>query len=131
MFEFFNEILAVYPYEEFQRYLPLSATIVHSPNFDNGVFKILQHTEAELTPEEVSAVRMLKVQSIASQSQQSDFSEDTHDFVSICLKKRKISDFPWQQYVDCRFLLLTSNIIERFLVPQVIHLMIIDSRYNR
>ena len=65
MFEFFNKILAVYPYEKFQRYLPSSATIVHSPNFDNGVFKILQDTEAELTPEEVSAVRMLKVQSIA------------------------------------------------------------------
>ena len=114
MFEFFNEILAVYPYEEFQRYLPSSATIVHSPNFDNGVFKILQDTEAELSPEEVSAVRILKVQSIASQSQQSDFSEDTHDFASLCLKKRKISDFPRQQYVDCRFLLPTSNIIERF-----------------
>ena len=69
MFDFFNEIFAVYPYEEFQRYLPSSATIVHNPNFDNGVFKILQHTEAELTPEEVFAVRMLKVQSIASQSQ--------------------------------------------------------------
>ena len=114
MFEFFNKILAVYPYEEFQRYLPSSATIVHSPNFDNRVFKILQNTEAELTPEEVSAVRMLKVQSITSQSQQSDFSEDTHDFASLCLKKRKISDFSRQQYVDCRFLLPTSNIIERF-----------------
>ena len=96
----FNEILAVYPYEEFQRYLPSLATIVHCPNFDNGVIKILQHTEAELSPKEVSAVRMLKVQSIASQSQQSDFSEDTHNFASLCLK---VSDFPRQLYVDCRF----------------------------
>ena len=55
---------------------------------------------------------MLKVQSIASQSQQSDF-YDTH-FASLCLKKQKISDFPRQQYVDCRFLLPTSNIIEHF-----------------
>ncbi|XP_036367828.1 uncharacterized protein LOC118767407 [Octopus sinensis] len=108
----FDEILALYPYEEFKEYLLPSAAIVHSPNFESGAVKILQHAEAELTADEVAALHQLKV--VTDTSQQSDLPVEDDDFASICLKKQKKNKISPQQYLNCRFLLPTSNILERF-----------------
>lgn len=108
-----DEILALYPYEEFKKYLLPSAAIVHSPNFDSGIVKLLQHAEAELNADEVAALYQLKV--TIDTSQKSDVPVEDDDFASVCLKKRKKDKIsPLQQYLKCTFLLPTSNILERF-----------------
>ena len=64
-----------------------SAAIVHSPNFDSEIKKLLQYAEAELNADEVAALHLLKATS--DMSQQSDVLADDDDFASVCLKKCK------------------------------------------
>ena len=109
----FDEILALYPHDEFQKYLSASAAIVQKPHFENGVVKILQHAETELTPNEVASLQKLRV-AIQTDVSQSQIPVENDDFASICLKKRKTNKVSIQEYSDCRFLLPTSNILERF-----------------
>ncbi len=110
----YDEILDLYPFEEFQRYLLPNSTIVNNPDFDNGVIKILQGNITTLNQTELNAVYLLKTDVKNHVLDNEGLKEDAQDFASLCLKKRRTKEYYGQRYMDCKFLLPTSNIVERF-----------------
>ena len=73
--------------------------------------KILQKSEEKLDALEIHALHRLEFTEI---SKNSDSLVGNDDFASICLKKRRVNANLSKKYPDCRFILPTSNIIERF-----------------
>ncbi|GAB1602785.1 hypothetical protein Ahia01_000558600 [Argonauta hians] len=106
----FNEILVFYPCEEFRKYLLPSADIVHCPDFENGIVKILQKSEEKLSEQEIQALGRLE---FTEHLKNLDSLLGDDDFASICLKKRRVDPNVSKKYPDCRFILPSSNITER------------------
>ena len=100
----FDEVIRRHP--ETASYLGPDAKIIHWMEFENGARKIVETKDSSLTPLERNAVESLKISDTATASE----SEPVHDFAISLLKKRKTTD---SKYLDCRFILPTSN-IERF-----------------
>lgn len=102
----FDEVIRRHP--ETAAYLGADAKIIHSIEFENGARKIVEKNDSFLTPLETTAVESLKTISAAATASES---EPVHDFAFSLLKKRKTTN---SAYLDCRFILPTSNIVERF-----------------
>jgi len=109
----FDEVIKIHPI--MIKYLANNAKIVHSQNFENGVVKIIDGKEEDLSAAEINCLKKLKTQS-QSNVTVSDEGRDSciDDFAASLLKKRKVEKLNVKTYQDCRFLLPTSNIVERF-----------------
>ena len=89
------------------KYLSAMAKIIKYPDFESVVYKILNEKE-NLTPSEIRAVESLKLE---CKEMGSDNDNDTFSAGSILAKRRKKSK---SSYMNCKFLLPTSNVVERF-----------------
>ena len=92
-------------------YLSSNADIIHSKTFESALVKIIDNREHELFLKEKESVnKLLKQSEITPVSTDHDL-----DFASKLLKKRKLEEMSSDsRYVNCRFLVPTSNITERF-----------------
>lgn len=81
----FDEILALYLYEVFRKYLLLSAAIAHTSDFERRIVRALQHAEARTNRRRSGC--STSAESGDDSLQQSDLPVD--DSASICLKKHK------------------------------------------
>ncbi len=125
----FDEVLLAFPHKEFYKYLSSTANIVHTPSFDSGVVKILQNAESMLTEEELETVKNLRKANSQINETSYNPEEQSTDFALNCLKRRKSCEDPNSNYIECKFLLPTSNVVERFLVKRVMLLMITVEHY--
>ena len=100
-----------------KQYLHVNAGIVKNADFENGLVKILDKKENLLTPQESEActglMRAVEVDSEKDPRENKENENVPDDFASVILKKRQ-KLCPVTKYVDCRFLLPTSNLLERF-----------------
>ena len=85
-------------------YLSPNANIVHSPNFENGVVKILANNERDLSPVEADAVEFLKL------VESTDDSASTLSYTESLLKRKKIYN---SIYYNLSSICPTSNVVER------------------
>ena len=92
-------------------YLSSNAGIIHSKTFESALVKILDNREHELFLNEKESVnKLLKQSEITPVSIVHDL-----DFASKLLKKRKLEKMSSDsRYVNCKFLVPTSNIAERY-----------------
>ena len=92
-------------------YLSSNADIIHFKTFENALVKILDNGEHKLFLNEKESVnKLLKQSEITPVSIDHDL-----DFASKLLKKRKLEKMSsGSRYVNCKFLVPTSNIAERF-----------------
>ena len=83
--------------------------------FGKAVVKILNGDEKSLTTEEAQSVQKLKKQ-VVEQPEGSNSQDSDSDFASLLIKKRRLqlSSQKMSQYESLKFLLPTSNILERF-----------------
>ena len=106
----FDSVIEKFP--ETASYLSASSKIVQDPDFEAGIIKIQDGKERVLLNAEKTAIKPLENQcevdflSSTTENQQISFAERA-------LKKRKIS-VNTTGYMDTRFLLPTTNIVERF-----------------
>ena len=95
----FDAIISKYP--QTREYLGSASRIVHSPNFESGICKIIQGNE-DLDEDEEEALLQFKNHLIID-------GEDDLSFADQVLKKQRLS-----QYQDLSFIPPTSNLAERF-----------------
>ena len=93
-----------------EQYLSANAEIVHSPDFESGIVKIIDENAEDLTELEKGAVEVFSRQE--SQVDNGDTPEGDLSIVekALKLKKRKVIR---SQYVTLDFIPATSNIVER------------------
>ena len=92
------------------------APIVHSPVFESAVCKLQNGQQSDLTEGEKGETSNLLIQSV-SQPEDVRIVNEEEDFASWIIKKRRQeceTKSPDRMYIDTRFLLPTSNILERF-----------------
>ena len=97
-------------------YIGAEAEIVHNSSFESALVKIQDRKFEALTDTEQNAAKCLKVRDTVQKSTADDDQEYV-DSVELMLKKRKMENLATQEkgaFKDSRFLLPTSNIIERF-----------------
>ena len=86
------------------------SSFVHDKTFENGIRKILEGKENLLTATEKQSVTALEIE----QKKETE-AGTSNDFAESLLKKRKIEKTGLKScYMNCKFLVPTSNIIERF-----------------
>ena len=90
------------------KYLSATARIIRSPNFESGIVKIQDGKEKEMTTDEQLACKNLRKHIVVEE----DNPDTCDDFASMILNKKKHT--PSTKYADTRFILPTSNILERF-----------------
>ena len=101
--------------------LGAEAEIVHDPSFESALVKIQDRKFEALTDAEQNAAKCLKVQDTV-QTSTADDDQEYGDSVELMLKKRKMQKLSTQEkcaFKGSRFVLPTSNIIERFLAQRV------------
>ena len=99
-----------------RKYLDPMALIVHSPVFESAVCKLQNGQQSDLTEGEKGEISNLLIQSV-SQPEDVRIVNEEEDFASSIIKKRRQeceTKSPDRMYIDTRFLLPTSNILERF-----------------
>jgi hypothetical protein len=99
----FDEVMSVHT--DTQPYIGRDGNIVMCKHFENAVVKILHCQEHTLSTAEADAVACLNLDVIVEP-------DSELDFASAVLKRRKIQSV--SLYMDCRFILPTSNVCERF-----------------
>ena len=105
----FNEIKRKFPdLDGSDKYLSPTARIIRSPNFESGIVKIQDGKEKEMTTDEQLACKNLRKHIVVEE----DNPDTCDDFASMILNKKKHT--PSTKYADTRFILPTSNILERF-----------------
>ena len=114
----FQQILQEPQYFPMKKYLDVNATIIHNPVFETAICKIQEGKENTLGVEEEGQIDVLK-RSCDVVEIQNISAEDEDDFASHLLKKRKIEkrrsgESRESKYLSTKFLLPTSNILERF-----------------
>lgn len=107
----FDEVIKLHPL--MTKYLAVDAKIVHSPHFENAVVKILDGQQNKLSAAEAASVVKLKAQNCTKDEAPVECTS-SDDFVEALLKRRKVEKEDPNLYMDCHFLLPTSNIVERF-----------------
>ena len=115
----FDNVIKKYP--SLTTYLGAEAEIVHNPSFESALVKIQDRKFEALTDAEQTAAKCLKVQDTV-QTSPADDDQEYGDSEELMLKKRKMEKFATQEkcaFKDSRFLLPTSNIIERFFSERV------------
>ncbi len=101
-------------YAESDHYLSVNAKVVHNPEFEPGIVKILNSHVADLTATEMDSVQCLKLEHVASFEAECTTSvSDNLSIAARARKKSRISMVQMNQYVDPRFILPTTNICER------------------
>jgi hypothetical protein len=107
----FQSLIEEFPDFPFASYLGTSANIVHSPAFEDAIIRIQMGDEHQLLSEEQDAVRGL----IMPNQQEGD--DDNNDidlsFAERVLKRQRKLQVRVSSYIDTRFLLPTSNHVER------------------
>ena len=107
----FDSLLGDYDNEVFQKYLEADANIVHSPNFKRGVVKILKY-QNDFSDDEKAAINCLK---ITESSDVREVSNANGDYAEDRLRaKRAKPECAQVEYMNCKFILPTSNSLERF-----------------
>jgi hypothetical protein len=107
------------------RYLDPKADIIHSPYFDSAVVKIMKGEEAELLVEEKIAMKSF----LLNANNESVYCEDANrqnsvhgndkstlpfmDRLVAKRQKRMSKAIPSTRYINPKFLLCTSNVVER------------------
>ena len=86
--------------------------IASNKDFENGTVKILNGEENALTVGEQLACRKLRKKNVQDIEEIED-EEEFDDFASQVLAKRQ-KQAPKLKFISCKFLLPTSNILERF-----------------
>ena len=105
----FDEVLKIH--SSMATHLASDAKIVHSVDFECGIVKLLDGKDDSLTQNEEKSLASLMIASDSTNEKKVD-AED--DFAGALLKRRKIERAGTTMYMDCRFILPTSNIVERF-----------------
>ena len=98
-----------------EKSLRQDAEIVHSKSFESAIVKLLSKQEEELNEDEKQDVTALLIKDGCPALEFVDF--DKNDFVVKCLKKRRMeraAELKKAKYNDARFILLTSDLLERF-----------------
>ena len=101
-------------YAEPNHYLAMNTKVVHIPEFESAIVKILNNHVADLTASETECVQCLKMEHVASS--EADCTTSPSKILSIAArarKKRRISMVQLNQYGDPRFILPTTNVCER------------------
>ena len=99
-----------------KKYLDPMAPMVHSPVFESAVCKLQNGQHSDLTEAEKGEISNLLIQSV-SQPEDVRIVNEEEDFARSIIKKRRQeceTKSPNRMYIDTRFLLPTSNILERF-----------------
>ena len=99
-----------------KKYLDPMAPIVQLPVFENAVCKLQKGQQSDLTEGEKDEISILLIRSV-SQPEDVRIVNEEEDFASSIIKRRRQeceTKSPDRMYIDTRFLLLTSNILERF-----------------
>lgn len=104
----FNQVINEFKDYNFEKYLSLSANIVHSQIFESAIEKIQDGSEMRLSTAEKKLVqKLLKKKATPSEVQQSN------NFAKNALKKAKIDKGDSSNYLNTSFLRPTSNDCER------------------
>ena len=91
--------------------LGTNAKIIHSPKFESAIVKIQEKMHDTLDDEELAAVAVLKKEVILTQTR----SDEQENSVAEFMKRRKMTKAEHDNgYIETRFLLPTSNLLERF-----------------
>ena len=105
----FKAVVEDYP--EMGEYLGDTAIIVCSPDFENELVKLMNGRNASMTADEKTATEMLKIE--GSESSDTDRIEEKLGYFDTC-KRRKVSTAKKESiYIDCSFIVATSNTVER------------------
>ena len=96
----FDALISKYP--QSIEYLGVASRVIHSPNFESGICKIIQGNE-ELDEDEEEALLRFKKNLIM------DDEDEAASFANQVLKKQRLT-----QYQDLSFIPPTSNHAERF-----------------
>ena len=110
----FEKVTSEFPCTK--KYLGPMALIIHSPVFESAVCKLQNGQQSDLTEVEKGEISNLLIQSV-SQPEDVRIVNEEEDFASSIIKKRRQeceTKSPDRIYIDTRFLLPTSNILERF-----------------
>ena len=105
----FDEVIKEFP--GLESHCGTRSDIVHSPDFEAAIIKIINDSENELSDNEKEAVILLKLPN--SNLPTDTNSETSIDFAATLLKKRKIEK-AGSQNMNVKFILPTSNLVERF-----------------
>ena len=110
----FEKVTSEFPWTK--KYLDPMAPIVHSPVLKSAVCKLQNRQQSDLTEGEKAEISNLLIQSVSKPVDVRNVNEE-EDFASSIIKKRKQeceTKSPDRMYIDTRFLLPTSNNLERF-----------------
>ncbi len=110
----FDGVISFFDSDEFNYYLSPHSSIKHNMNFDNEVIKILQNNLTNLKLEEMNAINMLKEQSVQPVYCEQKDTDGSSDFALQLLKTKEDQKHLPQAYINCKFLVPTSNVLERF-----------------
>ena len=88
------------------------ANIVANPVFEKAIMKLQDDSPNELNEEEKQAVAYLFTVNFEAEDQQ-QYAETDTDFARSIIKKRKMT-MPVKKYESCKFILPTSDLVERF-----------------
>jgi hypothetical protein len=104
----FETLIDTFPSFPFRSYLGEGAAIVHSRDFETGIVNI--QAGRSLSSDEQAAVKSLK---LGSDADEDDGVDVRLSFAERALKRQKLNSGVKPTYVDTRFLLPTSNHVER------------------
>ena len=106
----FDEVVNCVPELDMDmKYLAPNASFIASPNFENGVVKILDENEANLTIREKEECQSLRSCTAVLPS----VGASSSDFATRVLESKRAKTTA-TEYMSCKFLEPTSNHIERF-----------------
>lgn len=107
----FSCLIEDYTSFDFSSYLSPTAQIVHCATFENAISKLQAGMQVNLTLEEEQSVRSLKLNQLNSCNSEDE--EYGLTFAQRALKRKRTQMNPQSGYIDTRFLLPSSNHVER------------------
>lgn len=106
----FNAVIEKFPCTESR--LKHDASIVHNVNFESGLVKIQDKNYEDMTVREKEACKKLSYTDSDGGDSSTPRDGSNMSFAENALKKRKV-ETEQRQYVDTRFILPTTNLVER------------------
>ena len=107
----FNDLLKQIPeLDEYHNHLHSDSSVVNCVDFENAIVKFQDSNEDKMTGSEKLTVQDLEIETVEVSSKENVVPDD---FAFPILKKRAKMDCK-SKYVNTKFLLGTSNIVERF-----------------
>ena len=126
--EILEKSLVIEKYPCLETHIGADADVAHSPHFESAIIKLQDKKLETLTDDEEAAILCLKIQQTTATAEAGG-ALDSLGSVESLLKKRKLEKLSSQAkcaFQDSRYLLATSNTIERFLVRLGMHSATID-----